>query len=407
VEIIVSIFRKDLYEKVWSVGTSKTAIELNVPYNKLKNACISNDIPLPTASYWSRLHMGKEKPIQSLLPNPSDNPEIIIEEVKVKTAPPQKLLSPQKENSSKTTANNEVTSPKNEIAKQQLYFSYLEAEQSLLIQIFNSLKVNKTLSANPHKEIVKYRQNKKDSISYYHREAKLQINSSSGVIIPETLPFIDSLFKALEKAGAKINITHDETQVLYKSYFFILKFKLPSHKVMLSPEDKEYSTYNTYKYVPTGKLNVEVGYRLEWLRWHKHEKLIQQTKTDSFEALLMKVFLYIFSLPQKIDEEVKAHEIAEEKKRQEEEQKAIIKEQHDKEYRRTEELLEKSIHYFYSQLVKNYIVSELDETTTEYNWAMNKSNWIRDSGESPDNLLTTNDKEKLISSKLPRGFISG
>lgn len=47
---MVSITRKDLYSKLWSIGISKTAIELNVPYNKLKTACLSNDIPLPTAS---------------------------------------------------------------------------------------------------------------------------------------------------------------------------------------------------------------------------------------------------------------------------------------------------------------------------------------------------------------------
>lgn len=120
-------------------------------------------------------------------------------------------------------------------------------------------------------------------------------------------------------------------------------------------------------------------------------------------VLLKKVFLYIFSLPPKIDEEVRAHEIKEEKKRQEEEQRAVIKERHDREYKRTEELMQKSIHHFYSQLVEKYIMSEMDETSDEYNWAISKSNWIKDSEKYPDNLLTTYDKEKLIKSKLPKG----
>lgn len=399
---MVSISRKDLYEKLWSIGTSKTAKELNVPYNKLKSACNSNDIPLPTASYWSSLYMGKEKPTKPLLSNSTDNQEIFIEEIKIRSLHPPKTLS-LIEKEMETTTNNEIASSKNEVPSQQEYFSHFDKnEQSLLTQIFNSLKVNKTLSSNPHKEIVKYRQKKKDNVPYYEREAKLQINSSSGVIIPETLPFIDSLFKALEKADAKIKITYDETQILYKNYIFILNFRLPSTKVMLSPADKEYSTYKTFKYVSTGKLNIEVGYYLEWNRWHKHERLIKQTKTDTFDDLLKKVFLYIFSLPQKIDEEIITHNIAEEKKRQEEELKAILKEQHDKEYKLTEELLKKSIHFFYSQLVKNYIVSELDETTNEYNWALNKSNWIKDSDKYPDNTLTSKDKEKLIDSEFQK-----
>lgn len=66
----------------------------------------------------------------------------------------------------------------------------------------------------------------------------MKISSSSGEITPEILPFIDSLFKALENVGAKISITQEETQVLYRSYTFTVNFKLPSNKVMLSPDDK-------------------------------------------------------------------------------------------------------------------------------------------------------------------------
>lgn len=105
-----------------------------------------------------------------------------------------------------------------------------------------------------------------------YREDKLRINSASGEIIPEVLPFIDSLFKALEMAGAKIVSKYDEIQVLYKKYTVSLKFRLPCKKVTLSPEDKDYSRYNTFKYETIGKINVEVGYKLYWRKWGKHEK---------------------------------------------------------------------------------------------------------------------------------------
>lgn len=400
---MVTISRKNLYTKIWSVGISKTANELTVPYNKLKSVCTSNNIPLPTASYWSSLHMGKVKPIQPLLPDPSHNPEILIEEVKGRKVIPQNI--PSLNVKLESTTKNEIASPTSEIPSQQKYFSYLtKDEQLLLTQIFNSLKINKTLSSNPHKEIVKYHKQKKESGSYYGREAKLKINSSSGTVIPETLPIIDGLFKALEKVGAKIRVTNEETQVLYKNYLFILNFKLPSYKVKLSPDDKEYSEYHTYKYVATGKMNVEVGYYLEWYKWSRNEKLITQTKKDTFNDLLKKVFLYIFSLPQKIDEEIEKHKIVEEKKRREEEQRDILKERHEKEYQRTEELIKKSIDLFYSKLVKNYVVSELDENSDEYNWAMDKSNWIKDSDSYPDFILSTKDKERLINFNKPKGY---
>jgi len=398
---LISISRTDLYKKLWSIGISKTAKELNVPYNKLKDICITNDIPLPTASYWSSLHLGNKKPTQPLLPNEGNDLLIIIEKIKVKSIHPQKILSSTSGEKVTSTTANKLPSAKNEIPSQTEYFSYFDKNAQLLFtQIYNSLKVNKTLSSKPHKEIVKYR--KKNENTPYFREAKMKINSSSGVITPEAHSFIDCLFKALENAGGKILVTHEETQILYKSYIFTLIFKLPSNKVLLSPDDKEYSTYKTFKYVSNGKLNVEVGYRLEWLRWHKHEKSIKQTSTDTLNDLIKKIFLYIFSLPKEIDEKVRIHLIDEEKKRKEEEQKTILKIQHDNEYKLTEELIKKSTFHFYSQMVKNYIVSELDPTTTEYIWAMNKSNWVKDSNNYPDSLLSSKDKENLINFKLPK-----
>lgn len=47
-----SISRKDLYDEVWSVGMTKAAQKLDIPYYKLKKACVDHDIPLPTQSYW-------------------------------------------------------------------------------------------------------------------------------------------------------------------------------------------------------------------------------------------------------------------------------------------------------------------------------------------------------------------
>lgn len=155
-----------------------------------------------------------------------------------------------------------------------------------------------------------------------YREDKLRIKSASGEIILEILPFIDSLLKALEKTGATIVSKFDETQVLYKKYTILLNFKIPCKKIMLSPDDKEYSTYNKFKYEATGKIIVEVGYKLYWRNWSKNQKLIKQTKNMTAEDLLRKVFLNIFSLPSIIDEEEKSYIIAE-KERLKEEQERI------------------------------------------------------------------------------------
>lgn len=393
---MLSISRKDLYEKLWNIGITKTAKELNVPYNKLKNLCTNNDIPLPTASYWSSLHMGNEKPVQSLLPNPNDNRMItLVKAKKQSTAAPKKIitaLNGKKSNSSSTETETNVTSLIKKEEKEKLaYFSYLKAEQQNLTDIYNALKVNKNLSSKPHREIVKYR---KKTQSY--REDRLRINSASGEIIPEILPFIDSLFKALEKAGAKIVSKYDETEVLYKKYTFTLNFKLPCKKIMLSPDDKNYSDYHTFEYETTGKINVEVGYKVYWYKWGRYEKLIKQTKTTTLEDLLRRVFLYIFSLPEIIDEKERDHIIAEETKLKEEQERELLRERREGEYKRTQDLLNNSVNYFYSKLIKEYISAELDETTDEYVWAMKKANWIQDSNKHQDDILREEDKEMLL-----------
>lgn len=340
-----------------------------------------------------------------MLPNPSNNLEITLPELKpnIKNSIPEKIpLSTKVKDDGKPVGRNGTSN--HDVPVMQGYFSYLKDEQPLLISVYNSLKVNKSLSAKPHEEIIKYRKKENNDYPYYNREAKLKIKSSSGVIIPEILPFIDSLFKALEKVGAKINITSDETQVLYRDYVFILIFRLPSKRVNLLPDDKEYSSYNTFKYVSTGKINVEVGYRLGTSKWLRGERLIKQNKADTVDTLLKKVFLYIFSLPEKVDEDIKEREIEKELRRQEEEKRAIIEERHNREYRHTEELLQKSIDYFYSKIVKEYVKAEIDESTDLYKWAMDKADWIKDSEKNPDEILTIEDKWKLINPKNERNF---
>lgn len=61
--------------------------------------------------------------------------------------------------------------------------------------------------------------------------------------------------------------------------------------------------------------------------------------------------------------------------------------------------MDNSINYFYSNLIKEYISAELDITTDEYEWAMNKANWIKDSNKYQDDLLREEDKKVLLNIK--------
>ncbi|WP_276645523.1 hypothetical protein [Globicatella sulfidifaciens] len=396
---MLSISRKDLYDEIWSVGMTKAAKSLDIPYDKLKKTCVNHDIPLPTQSYWSKLYMGNEKPSQPELPNAEDNLVITINKAKkqqVKSAP-KTIVKPAKIKEKEETPS--LSTNHDKVSEQEIgYFTYFKQDEDKLIDLYNNLKINKTLSSKPHKAIVGYR---KKTQSY--REDKLRIKSASGEIFPEVLPFIDSLFKALEKADAKIVPKYDETEVILKDkYTITLNFKLPCRKINLSTEDERYSTYHTFEYETKGIINVEVGYKLSWYSWGRSEKNINQTKRMTTEDLLRKVFVYIFSLPKIIDEEEKAYIIREKQRLKEEEERLILQEKRDNEYTKTQQLINNSLNYFYSKLIQEYVAAEMNKDSEEYEWAMRKVKWIRDSEKYPDELLTENEKEKLFTKKTIR-----
>src|SRR5699024_3817316 len=151
-----------------------------------------------------------------------------------------------------------------------------------------------------------------------------------------------------------------------------------------------------------GIINVEVGYKLYWYRWGRSEKSINQTKRMSTRDLIRKVFVYIFSLPEIIDVEEKAYIIREKQRLREEEERLILQKKRDKEYAKTQQLINNSLNYFYSKLVQEYVVAEIEEDSDQYRWAMKMANWIRDSEKYPDELLGENEKEKLFTKKTIR-----
>lgn len=200
--------------------------------------------------------MGNEKPLQHDLPNKEDNRIIYINKAKKQhSIPLPKKVNVVEKHKKADKTQEAKTEVSTRSEKEKSYFSYLKHDEDKLIEIYNSLKINKKLSIKPYKEIVKYR---KKTQSY--REDKLRIKSASGEIIPQVLPFIDSLFKVLEKAGVKIMCKFDETEVIYNDkYTFTLNFKLPCKRINLSPGDENYSEYHTFEYETKGTINVEVG----------------------------------------------------------------------------------------------------------------------------------------------------
>lgn len=73
-----------------------------------------------------------------------------------------------------------------------------------------------------------------------------------------------------------------------------------------------------------------------------------------------------------------------------------LREIHANELAKTEALIANSINYFLFKLISDYISAEVDADTEEYKWAVNKANWIKNSTEQVNTILTEEDRAKLI-----------
>lgn len=72
--------------------------------------------------------------------------------------------------------------------------------------------------------------------------------------------------------------------------------------------------------------------------------------------------MYIYSLLEKIDEEETAYFIREKQRLKEEEERLMLKEKRDNEYTKTQQLINNSLNYFYSELVQEYVGAEIDDS---------------------------------------------
>lgn len=59
VESKMTFSRESIYQEIWTISLSNVAKKYDIPYQKLKEACIQANIPLPTQSYWGKLRAGK------------------------------------------------------------------------------------------------------------------------------------------------------------------------------------------------------------------------------------------------------------------------------------------------------------------------------------------------------------
>lgn len=70
----VTVTRENLYQNVWSTPLTQLAKEYKISDARLKEMCLTNNIPLPQVGHWSKIRHGK-KIKKTPLNIPEDRPK--------------------------------------------------------------------------------------------------------------------------------------------------------------------------------------------------------------------------------------------------------------------------------------------------------------------------------------------
>lgn len=361
--------RFDIYKELLTKSRTAFAKEHNIEFNDLKKVIEEHQIPIPSAKYLYNYKKGIIAPIDS----------IYGEDYLIKI--------------------DEKLSDKEKIKNKWLYFDD-DKKEEIYIAYTNLVIPDKV--KRHHKIITKHkeylvaerkrrREAELDPWSYYRKEAKKVLNSTN--ISKEALPnfynLCDTLFKAIESLGFKINVDEEYINIsiprfekvldrderfyeINKDFRIKLKFKEKTKRVK-SNDDR----YSTYDYIKTGYFKCELTGVYSWSDNYGITKNYPGSDTD--DVLLKKIFKRIFELPSILyDEEIEYIERENEKERQRLEAESL-REKRKKEFNKIKSLVrEYKLHKELEELteyIKNYRTK--NESVEELVWYKETLMWLR------------------------------
>jgi len=200
------------------------------------------------------------------------------------------------------------------------------------------------------------------------------------------------LFKALNKAGAKISLDSEaNAEISIDGGMILLECHIPSKKVMLKTTDKRWSEYRDTTFESTDeKIFFSMRIKEGW----GDPSPIRHGVSESDEEYLKRVFIKIISLipkSRKRDEEIKLKQIEYKK---EEKLKELRQEKHDNEYDKVKNLINNTLTYVVASKIREYIKNSDFKDSDEMNWAYSQADWIENGGNN--STLDKTDRQKLI-----------
>lgn len=262
----IKVSRSELYEAVWSEPMTKLAGKYGVSDVALGKICRKHNIPLPGAGHWSKVAVGKKFSRPPLPDNGSS--EISI-------SPPEK--------------------EKAEKAQNRLALAHQLAE------VPAELPVPQTIS-KPHrltvltKEFLKSRKPEMYGLvsCWPPRGYAIAVSPHQ---VGRALRILDTLVKALERAGFEIVVDEKERelQVVILGEAIPFRMREAYAQVPIPPEERDKGIFSrAYDYRPKGVLSIQLPKYLDQVKssWSDGKKPLEENLATVFEGILVAAVRY-------------------------------------------------------------------------------------------------------------------
>lgn len=386
------IDRVELYNRIWEHGITKTAEKLNTTAEKLKASAQNANIPLPSPSYWGNLHIGKTV-TKTKLPDPEKNSSIIIPEKKKSISKIEKEIIQEVTRKSTSTQENIVI---------QAYLPNVKLDNPKLVnEAFVHIKVPNTMPTKKEKfienSIIEKNNENKSFLerSYipigeknlnFHRRYNIKLTSNCLIVT-------NTLLKSLNESGANISLnTKGDINLELERAKLTLKCYVPSKRILLSPDDKNWRESNEYEHVAADEaICYSIQLKDSWSTPAQIHHRVNESDTDYVKRVFIKIIALIPKSREKIErEKQRAIERIEEEK-----QKEIRYEKHEKVYNELKKLLNDVKAHQVSTQLNSYLQEINIQDPEKLERFSNLSKWI--DGDIDSDILTESDRQHLIS----------
>lgn len=320
------IFRKDLYDLVWSVPLNKLSKDFNLTVSQLKEICEKHNVPVPENGYWSKLKFNKDiqkRPLEDV--------------------------------------NYEINLPKSaEKSPLQEIIDEIISDPKAPIKVSSKLKNPDILITNTE-EYTKRLKN-----DFYHRDDKVFKLSINVTDKNEKRAFrlMDALIKLLRYRGFSFEREYYSAKMVIDG--IKIPFDLREHHRRVP---NEASNYPAYKYSPTGNFILTTGEYSQKKEW-------TETSNIRLEEKIVRIVAWI---EVKVQEEKEwrekariAREIQEKEQKIKEEQEAKTKAEEEK-FNKLREYSKKFEEYI---LIQKYILEVEKRAIAENNITEELKDWI-------------------------------